>query len=86
MIKLFPHYLNNTRHKSKEYANPNYESDSYDKETGTWDTKSYENGPFWLIKKQHFINLYIKPKNHSKVRQIAFVKSDTKSSIQAITY
>ncbi len=66
MVQMFPHYTTNTRHRSKEYANPGYESDSYDEETGTWDDKSYRTGPFWLREKKHYINVFVKNKGSRK--------------------
>lgn len=81
MIETFPHYTTNTRHKSKEYANPGYESDSYDEETGTWDDKSYRTGPFWLRERKHYINVFPQIKGLRKgLQTITFIKSENVKS------
>lgn len=77
MMHIFPHYITNTRHRTKECVNPNYESDSYDEETDTWDWKSVETGGYSTHEKKHYINVFVKPKKpYTRVQQISFIKSE----------
>ena len=77
MIRLFPHYITNTRHKSTDYPNPGYEPDPYNGKTGTWNGKSYRTGPSFLRIKIHYINVFIKRKKHyPELQQIKFMKSE----------
>lgn len=62
-LNNFPHYTTNTRHRTKEYANPGYyESDCYDE---------YGELPYWVRTKRHYINVYIKIKRpNTQLQQI----------------